>query len=188
MHHFAYRGGILHAEGVDLRRIAGEVGTPFYCYSSATLEHHYRVFDGAFDGCDRMICYSVKANSNLAVLKLLAGLGAGMDVVSEGELRRARAVGVPGERLYAAWADEELLREWLRDTRFTVRKATPSRSMRITWGDGTDVDVYFYAKGEEKGQVTVEHRKLPDPDSEESMRAFWRDRFAVLKALLERGD
>lgn len=99
MHHFAYRGGILHAEDVDLRRIAGEVGTPFYCYSSATLEHHYRVFDGAFDGCDRMICYSVKANSNLAVLKLLAGLGAGMDVVSEGELRRARAVGVPGERI-----------------------------------------------------------------------------------------
>jgi diaminopimelate decarboxylase len=99
MHHFAYRGGILHAEDVDLRRIASDVGTPFYCYSSATLEHHYRVFDGAFDGCDRMICYSVKANSNLAVLKLLASLGAGMDVVSEGELRRARAVGVPGERI-----------------------------------------------------------------------------------------
>ncbi len=99
MHHFAYRGGVLHAEDVDLRRIAQDVGTPFYCYSSATLEHHYRVFDGAFAAQDHMVCYAMKANSNLAVLKLLAGLGAGMDVVSEGELRRARAVGVPGDRI-----------------------------------------------------------------------------------------
>ncbi len=99
MHHFAYRGGILHAEDVDLRHIADDVGTPFYCYSTATLEHHFRVFDGAFSGHDHLVCYSIKANSNLAVLKVLADQGAGMDVVSEGELRRARAVGVPGERI-----------------------------------------------------------------------------------------
>lgn len=99
MHHFAYRGGILHAEDVDLRRIAEEVGTPFYCYSAATFERHYRLFDNAFAGHDHMVCYGIKANSNIAVLKLLANLGAGMDVVSAGELKRARAAGVPGDRI-----------------------------------------------------------------------------------------
>ena len=96
MHHFAYKGGILHAEDVDLRRIADEVGTPFYCYSAATFERHYRLFDDAFSGHDHMVCYGIKACSNIAVLKLLAGLGAGMDVVSGGELKRALAAGVPG--------------------------------------------------------------------------------------------
>ena len=99
MHHFAYRNGWLHAEDVDLRAIAAAVGTPFYCYSTATLERHYRVFAQAFAGADALICYAMKANSNQAVLKTLARLGAGMDVVSEGELRRARAAGVPGERI-----------------------------------------------------------------------------------------
>ena len=99
MHHFAYRSGVLHAEGVDLRVIAREVGTPFYCYSTATLERHYRVFSEAFKGVDAMVCYAMKANSNQAVLKTFARLGAGMDVVSEGELRRALAAGVPGSRI-----------------------------------------------------------------------------------------
>ncbi|WP_137388283.1 diaminopimelate decarboxylase [Rhodoligotrophos defluvii] len=99
MHFFEYRDGILHAEDVDLRRIAAAVGTPFYCYSRATLERHYRVFDEAFAGIEHMICYSPKANSNQAVIKTLADLGAGMDVVSEGELRRARRAGVPGSRI-----------------------------------------------------------------------------------------
>ena len=99
MHHFAYRGGILHAEDVDLRRLADEVGTPFYCYSSATLERHYRVFATAFGDTDALVCYAMKANSNQAVLKTLGRLGAGMDIVSEGELRRALAAGIPGERI-----------------------------------------------------------------------------------------
>lgn len=99
MHHFAYRNGVLHAEGVDLSRLAGEVGTPFYCYSSATLERHYRVFAEAFADTDALVCYAMKANSNQAVLKTLSRLGAGMDIVSQGELRRALAVGVPGERI-----------------------------------------------------------------------------------------
>ncbi|HVL70781.1 MAG TPA: diaminopimelate decarboxylase [Beijerinckiaceae bacterium] len=99
MHHFAYRGGVLHAEEVDLRRIAEAVGTPFYCYSTATLERHYRVFADAFADRDALVCYAVKANANQAVLKTLARLGAGMDIVSEGELRRALAAGVPGERI-----------------------------------------------------------------------------------------
>jgi diaminopimelate decarboxylase len=99
MHHFAYRDGVLHAEGVDLRRLADEVGTPFYCYSSATLERHYKVFTEAFADTDALVCYAMKANSNQAVLRTLGRLGAGMDIVSEGELRRALAAGVPGERI-----------------------------------------------------------------------------------------
>ena len=99
MHHFHYRGGVMHAEEVDLPRLAAEVGTPFYCYSTATLTRHYRVFAEAFTGRDALVCYAMKANSNQAVLKTLAGLGAGMDIVSGGELRRALAAGVPGERI-----------------------------------------------------------------------------------------
>src|SRR3954454_10034980 len=99
MHHFTYRDGRLHAEDVDLRHLADTFGTPFYCYSSATLERHYRVFAEAFAGTDALVCYAVKANSNQAVLATLARLGAGMDIVSEGELRRARSAGVPGGRI-----------------------------------------------------------------------------------------
>ena len=95
MHHFEYRGGVLHAEDVNLDRLAAETGTPFYVYSSATFTRHYQIFARAFADVDALICYSVKANSNLAVLKTLAALGSGMDVVSEGELRRALAAGVP---------------------------------------------------------------------------------------------
>jgi diaminopimelate decarboxylase len=99
MHHFAYRDGILHGEDVDLRLIAEEVGTPFYCYSTATLVRHYEVMDKAFAGSDHMICYAMKANSNQAVIRTMAALGAGMDVVSEGELRRALAAGVPARKI-----------------------------------------------------------------------------------------
>ena len=102
MHHFSYRAGVLHAEGVSLARIADEVGTPFYCYSTATLERHYRVLSEAFRGTDHLICFAVKANSNQAVLRTMARLGAGMDVVSEGELRRARAAGVPADKIIFA--------------------------------------------------------------------------------------
>ena len=99
MHHFDYQHGLLHAEGVDLTRLAREVGTPFYCYSTATLERHYKVFSEAFHGLDTLVCYAMKANSNQAVLKTFSRLGAGMDVVSEGELRRALAADVPGSRI-----------------------------------------------------------------------------------------
>jgi diaminopimelate decarboxylase len=102
MHHFSYKDGVLHAEDVSLDRIAADVGTPFYCYSTATLERHYRVLEKAFAGQDAVICYAVKANSNQAVLATMARLGAGMDVVSEGELRRARAAGVDAGRIIFA--------------------------------------------------------------------------------------
>jgi diaminopimelate decarboxylase len=99
MHHFGLKNGVMHAEDVDLVELAATVGTPFYCYSAATLARHYEVFKAAFEGLETLVCYAVKANSNQAVLTSLARLGAGMDVVSEGELRRARAAGVPAERI-----------------------------------------------------------------------------------------
>jgi diaminopimelate decarboxylase len=102
MHYFDYRDGVLHAEDIPLPRLAVEVGTPFYCYSTATLERHYRVLEQAFHGQDAVICFAVKANSNQAVLATMARMGAGMDVVSEGELRRARAAGVPADRIIFA--------------------------------------------------------------------------------------
>lgn len=99
MNHFEYRDGVLFAEDVALEKIADAVGTPFYCYSTATLTRHYRVFHEAFAGHDILVCFAVKANPNLAVIRTLAALGAGADVVSEGELRRALAAGVPAERI-----------------------------------------------------------------------------------------
>jgi diaminopimelate decarboxylase len=99
MHHFAYRDGVLHAEDVNLKQLSEEIGTPFYCYSTATLERHFKVMAEAFAGTDHMICYAMKANSNQAVIRTMAALGAGMDVVSEGELRRALAAGVPARKV-----------------------------------------------------------------------------------------
>ncbi|OBQ57907.1 diaminopimelate decarboxylase [Mesorhizobium erdmanii] len=99
MNHFDYRDGVLHAEDVAIPDIAAQVGTPFYCYSTATLTRHYRVFAQAFAGLDALVCYAMKANSNQAVLRTLARLGAGADVVSEGELRRALAAGVPAGKI-----------------------------------------------------------------------------------------
>ena len=94
MHHFAYRDRVLHAEAVNLAELADIVGTPFYCYSSATIARHYKVFAAAFADIEALICYALKANSNQAVVATLARLGAGADVVSEGELLRARAAAV----------------------------------------------------------------------------------------------
>jgi diaminopimelate decarboxylase len=102
MHHFSYIDGTLYAEDVSLEALAEAVGTPFYCYSTATLARHYNVLDQAFSGREHLICYAVKANSNQAVLKTMARLGAGMDVVSEGELRRARAAGVGADKIIFA--------------------------------------------------------------------------------------
>ncbi len=99
MHHFAYRDGALFAEDVDLTALADAVGTPAYVYSEATLRRHFRVFADAFAGADALVAYSVKANSNIAVLKTLAGEGAGADVVSGGELQRAIAAGIAPEKI-----------------------------------------------------------------------------------------
>jgi diaminopimelate decarboxylase len=99
VNHFDYRDGVLSAENVPLPQIAAAVGTPFYCYSTATLTRHLNVFSKAFSGLDALVCYAMKANSNQAVIKLLGKFGAGADVVSEGELRRALAAGIAPEKI-----------------------------------------------------------------------------------------
>ncbi|MEO8532070.1 MAG: diaminopimelate decarboxylase, partial [Deltaproteobacteria bacterium] len=99
MDHFLYKDGELHAEDVPVRDIARAVGTPVYIYSTATLMRHFRLFDEALSPLPHLICYAMKANSNLAVIKLLGDLGAGVDVVSIGEYLRAKAAGIPGERI-----------------------------------------------------------------------------------------
>jgi diaminopimelate decarboxylase len=102
MHHFHYQNNELYCEGVPVKAVAAKVGTPFYLYSSATLSHHYRVFDGAFEGFPHVVCFAVKANGNLAILRLLAKQGAGADIVSGGELHRAITAGVdPGKIVYS---------------------------------------------------------------------------------------
>jgi diaminopimelate decarboxylase len=99
MHHFHYQGDELYCESVPLREIASKVGTPTYIYSSATLKQHFTVFDGAFQGMPHLTCYSVKANANLAILGLFSALGGGADIVSGGELFKARQAGIPADRI-----------------------------------------------------------------------------------------
>lgn len=99
MDHFLYKNGALHAEDVPVAEIAAAVGTPFYVYSTATLLRHFKLFDDALIGMDHLVCYAMKAASNQAILKTLGDAGAGMDVVSGGEYMRAKAAGVPGDRI-----------------------------------------------------------------------------------------
>jgi diaminopimelate decarboxylase len=99
MHHFQYRHNELFCEDIPVRQIAKEVGTPFYLYSHATLVRHFQAFDKAFDGADRLICYSAKANANMAILKLLKQLGSGLDIVSGGELYRGLKAGISPDRI-----------------------------------------------------------------------------------------
>lgn len=99
MDHFLYKGGILHAEDISIPEIAAEIPTPFYVYSKATLTRHYHLFEEALSPLPHMICYAVKSNSNLAVIKTLGDLGAGADVVSLGEYHKVRAAGIPGDRI-----------------------------------------------------------------------------------------
>jgi len=102
MHHFQYRDDVLHCEEMPIPTISREVGTPFYCYSHATLTRHFRVFDEAFAPIPHLICFALKANSNLSILKLFGGMGGGADVVSGGELFRALRAGIPPDRIVYA--------------------------------------------------------------------------------------
>jgi diaminopimelate decarboxylase len=156
MNHFDYRNGVLHAEAVNLVDLAEAVGTPFYCYSTATLERHYRVFSEAFAGQQALVCYAMKANSNQSVLRTLAKLGAGADVVSGGELKRALAAGFPpGKILFSGIGKTEL----------ELRAALDADILCINVESEPELDLLSRLAGESGRTARISVRVNPDVDS-----------------------
>jgi diaminopimelate decarboxylase len=156
MNHFDYRNGVLHAEAVDLVALADAVGTPFYCYSTATLERHYRVFADAFGDVDSLVCYAMKANSNQSVLKTLAKLGAGSDVVSGGELKRALAAG---------FAPDKILFSGVGKTEAELRQALAADILCINVESEPELELLSRLAAEMGRIARVSVRINPDVDS-----------------------
>src|SRR3954454_22983689 len=156
MNHFEYRNGVLHAEAVNLIELADAVGTPFYCYSTATLERHYRVFSEAFAGEEALICYAMKANSNQSVLRTLAKLGAGADVVSGGELKRALAAGIPPEKI---------LFSGIGKTEAELRAALDARILCINVESEPELELLSRLATEQDRTARISVRVNPDVDS-----------------------
>jgi diaminopimelate decarboxylase len=156
MNHFDYRNGVLHAEAVDLIALADAVGTPFYCYSTATLERHYRVFADAFGDVDSLVCYAMKANSNQSVLKTLAKLGAGSDVVSGGELKRALAAG---------FAPDKILFSGVGKTEAELRQALAADILCINVESEPELELLARLAAEMGRTARVSVRINPDVDS-----------------------
>src|SRR4029077_18230503 len=156
MNHFDYRNGVLHAEAVNLIELAEAVGTPFYCYSTATLERHYRVFSDAFAGERVLVCYALKANSNQSVLRTLAKLGAGADVVSGGELKRALAVGIPPQRIVFSGEGK---------TETELRAALEADSFCINVESESELESLSRLSSEQGRVAPISVRGNPDVDS-----------------------
>ena len=156
MNHFDYRGGVLHAEAVNLSELAKAVGTPFYCYSTATLERHYRVFTEAFAGEKVLVCYAMKANSNQSVLRTLAKLGAGADVVSGGELKRALAAGIPPTKILFSGVGK---------TEAELRAALASDILCINVESEPELDLLSRLAAETGRTARISIRVNPDVDA-----------------------
>ncbi len=156
MNHFDYRNGVLHAEAVNLIDLAQAIGTPFYCYSTATLERHYRVFSDAFAGEKAMICYAMKANSNQSVLRTLAKLGAGADVVSGGELQRALAAGIPPQRIVFSGVGK---------TESELRAALSADIFSINVESEPELELLSRLASEQRRVARISVRVNPDVDS-----------------------
>src|SRR6202165_1216834 len=156
MNHFDYRNGVLHAEAVNLIELADAVGTPFYCYSTATLERHYRVFTEAFAGEKALVCYAMKANSNQSVLRTLAKLGAGADVVSGGELKRALAAGIPSEKIVFSGVGK---------TEAELRAALAAYILCINVEPEPDLELLARLASEQGRTARISVRVNPDGDS-----------------------
>jgi diaminopimelate decarboxylase len=156
MNHFDYRNGVLHAEAVNLVELADAVGSPFYCYSTATLERHYRVFSEAFAGEKTLICYAMKANSNQSVLRTLAKLGAGADVVSGGELKRALAAGIPPERIVFSGVGK---------TEDELRAALAADILCINVESEPELELLSHLASEQGKTARISVRVNPDVDS-----------------------
>jgi len=156
MDYFQYKGGVLLAEEVAVSAIAEDVGTPFYAYSTATLERHYKVFDGAFEGMDTLVCYSIKANSNIAVIRTLARLGAGADVVSGGELKRALTAGIAADKIVFSGVGK---------TTGELAAALEAGIMQINVESETELET-LAALAQARGvEATVAFRVNPDVDA-----------------------
>jgi diaminopimelate decarboxylase len=156
MNHFDYRNGVLHAEAVSLVELAEAVGTPFYCYSTATLERHYRVFSEAFAGEKALVCYAMKANSNQSVLRTLAKLGAGADVVSGGELKRALAAGIPPEKIVFSGVGK---------TEAELRAALAADILCINVESEPELELLSRLAGEQGKTARISVRVNPDVDA-----------------------
>ncbi len=156
MDHFQYRDGVLLAEDVSIKDIAEDVGTPFYAYSTATLERHYNAFTAAFEGMDTLVCYSVKANSNIAVVRTLARMGAGADVVSGGELKRALAAGVPAGKIVFSGVGK---------TRKELSDALKAGIMQINVESEPELEALSSVAGSLGLEAAVGFRVNPDVDA-----------------------
>lgn len=156
MDHFQYQNGQLMAENVPLSQIAAEVGTPVYVYSTATLERHFRVFSEAFKGLDALVCFAVKANSNLAVLKTLARAGAGADVVSLGELTRALRAGIPGDKIVFSGVGK---------TRGEMRAALEAGIKQFNVESEAELEALNHVAGQMNKVAPVSVRVNPDVDA-----------------------
>jgi diaminopimelate decarboxylase len=156
MHHFDYRDGELHAEAVNLATVARTVGTPFYCYSTATLERHYRVFAEAFADVKAIICYAMKANSNQSVLKTFARLGAGADVVSGGELKRALAAGI---------SPDKILFSGVGKTAQELRMALDAGILSINVESESELELLSHIAASEGRTARISMRVNPDVDA-----------------------
>ena len=167
MNHFDYRDGVLHAEAVNLSELADAVGTPFYCYSTATLERHYRVFTEAFAGEKTLVCYAMKANSNQSVLRTLAKLGAGADVVSGGELKRALAAGIPPEKILFSGVgktEASCARRWRRTCFASTSSPSPNWNCCRGWPAKPADRADFVAR--QSGRRCRPHAKIATGKSE----------------------
>ncbi len=156
MDYFSYRNGELYAEDAPVRDIAASVGTPFYCYSSATMERHYRVFANSLEGLDALVCYAMKANGNLSVVKTLAGLGAGADVVSVGEMDRALEAGVSADKIVFSGVGK---------TEDELARAIDARIMQINVESEPELETLSRIAVSKKATVTVSIRVNPDVDA-----------------------
>lgn len=155
MHSFHYHNDELYCEQVPLRKIADEAGTPLYVYSRETLERHFRVFDGAFAAISHLVCYSVKANSNIAVLNLLAGMGAGADVVSGGEIYRALRAGV---------APDKIVYSGVGKTREEIRYGLETGILQFNVESGQELDTVAAVSAETGARARIALRVNPDVD------------------------
>ena len=170
MNHFDYRNGVLHAEAVNLAELAAAVGTPFYCYSTATLERHFRVFTDAFAGERALICYAMKANSNQSVLRTLAKLGAGADVVSGGELKRALAAGIPPQKVVFSGVGK---------TEAELRAALAADILCINIESEPELELLSRLAAETDRTARISVRVNPDIDAEPHPAAVARLREAI---------